>query len=65
MKEKLGCFFSGIGALYLASWQFMAVVFFIDVCKTWDSESMLDILKIIFLGTLWAELKGVLWPFFI
>ena len=38
----------------------MSIIFFIDVCKTWDS-----ILAIIFFGPFVAEFKGLFWVFFI
>lgn len=49
-----------IVSLYTIISQIMAVVFFVDLCKAWDS-----ILKIILLGPIWAEIKGILWIFFV
>jgi hypothetical protein len=46
--------------LYILISQIMSVIFFIDVCKQWDS-----IVGIIFLGPIVAEFKGLLWIFFI
>ena len=49
-----------LAILYIVISQVMSVVFFIDICKTWDS-----ILGIIIAGPFAAEFMGVLWPFFI
>lgn len=46
--------------IYCIISQVMTVVFFVDFCKEWDS-----IIKIIFLGPVLAELKGLLWIIFI
>lgn len=46
--------------IYIVISQIMTIVFFVNLCKTWDS-----IIKIIFLGTIWAEIKGLLWIFFV
>lgn len=51
----VGTFLVGV---YLLISQVMSVVFFIDICKTWDS-----ILGIILLGPLVAEFKGIFWIF--
>lgn len=41
--------------IYIVISQIITIVFFVNLCKTWDS-----IIKIIFLGTIWAEIKGLL-----
>ncbi len=46
--------------LYILVSQIMTVVFFVDFCRDWDS-----IVSIILLGPILAELKGLLWIFFI
>ena len=51
----VGTFLVGI---YLLISQVMSVIFFIDVCKTWDS-----IIGIILLGPIVAEFKGIFWIF--
>jgi len=55
--DSIGGFLVG---LYLVISQIMGLIFYIDVCKTWDS-----ILAIIFLGPFVAEFQGLLWIFFI
>ena len=55
--DSVGGFLVGI---YLLISQIMSIIFFVDVCKEWDS-----LLGIIFLGPLVAEFKGILWIFFI
>lgn len=61
MSENKGTSFLSILLwIYVVISQIMTVVFFIDLCKEWDS-----IIKIIFLGPFLAELKGLLWFFFI
>jgi len=51
----VGTFLVGI---YLLISQLMSVIFFIDICKTWDS-----IIGIILLGPIVAEFKGIFWIF--
>lgn len=46
--------------LYLFISQIMSIVFFIDICKEWDST-----IGIILGGVFVAEIKGFLWIFFI
>lgn len=46
--------------IYIILSQVFSVIFFIDYVK--ETES---ILKIVFLGPIIAELKGILWIFFI
>lgn len=46
--------------IYLLIAEIMAIVFFIDFCKSGDS-----FLQIVFIDTFLAELKGLLWIFFI
>lgn len=61
MSENKGTSFLNILFLiYVVISQIMTVVFFIDLCKEWDS-----IVQIILLGPFLAELKGLLWLFFI
>jgi len=47
-------------AVYFIISQIMSIVFFIDICKDWD-----NLLAIIFAAPIVAELKGLLWVFFI
>lgn len=53
-------FFGILLGLYILVSQIMTIVFFVDFCKDWDS-----IVSIIFLGPILAEVKGLLWIFFI
>jgi len=46
--------------IYIVVSQIMSLVFFIDICKEWD-----NLFAIIFAGPIVAELKGLLWIFFI
>ena len=59
--KNIGTSFLGILlGIYLTVSQIMTVIFFIDICKEWDS-----VIKMIFLGPIVSELKGLLWVFFI
>ena len=58
--EKLGMVGIAVLWIYFTISQVMMLVFFIDICKTWD-----NLIEIIFLGFFWAEIKGLLWIFFI
>ena len=60
MSEKKTSFWGIALVCYLIVSQIMTVIFFIDLCKEWDS-----VLKIVFLGPIWAEIKGILCFFFI
>jgi len=60
MKKVVGYIFVTAWLIYFVLWQIMAVIFFIKICKAWDSVS-----EIIFLGILYAEFKGLLWPYYI
>jgi len=53
-------FLSTLLGIYILISQVMTIVFFIDICKVWDS-----FVGIILFGPIWAELKGLLWIFFI
>ena len=53
--EDVGTFLAWI---YLLISQLMSVIFFIDICKEWDS-----LVGIIFLGPFVAEFKGLFWIF--
>lgn len=49
-----------IGTLYFIISQIMSVIFFVGYCRSDDS-----MLKIIIVDPILAELKGLLWVFFI
>lgn len=59
MKDSIDTLLGGLMCLYAFVSQIMAIVFFIQYCKT-DS-----FLEIIFIDTWFSEIKGVLWIFFI
>lgn len=60
MKDFLGNVFGVITWLYGIMTQIMALVFFIEYCRSDDS-----LLEIIFLDIILSELKGIFWIFFI
>ena len=60
MEEKGSSFGIILLWIYGIISQVMTVVFFIDFCKEWDS-----IIKIILLGPILAEIKGLLWLLFV
>lgn len=60
MDDKGSSFWGILLWIYGIISQIMTVVFFVDFCKEWDS-----IIKIILLGPILAEVKGLLWFIFI
>lgn len=60
MKDFLGNVLGVITWLYGIMTQIMALVFFIEYCRSDDS-----LLEIIFLDIILSELKGIFWIFFI
>lgn len=56
IENLIGWFF----ALYFIVGQILAMVWFVQYCKTDNS-----ILEIIFLDSFLSEIKGILWIFFI
>ena len=60
MRKFLETLLGLIIGLYILVSQFMAVVFFVEYCKSGDS-----LLEIIFIDSFLSELKGWLWIFFI
>ena len=57
IMDKIISFLLG---LYLLVAEIMAIAFFIDYCKCGDS-----FLQIVFIDSFLAEIKGLLWIFFI
>lgn len=53
--DNVGTFLAGI---YLIISQVMSIIFYIDICREWDS-----ILGIILFGPFVAEFKGLFWIF--
>ena len=45
-----------LAVIYFILSQIFSIIFFVDICKEWDSW-----VAIIFVGPIWAEIKGLLW----